>query len=105
LFSTGRGDERVAHARRAIAPVVTQLVGRAVEAGVVRRDMSTTDVPLISVMLITVIDFARDIDPELYKRYLAIVLDGLRPREDLEPLPVEALGVTAFQNAMARWKT
>jgi AcrR family transcriptional regulator len=102
IFSTGRGSERVAHARRAIAPVVTQLVHRAVEAGVVRSELSTTDVPIISIMLTTVVDFARDIDPELHKRYLAIVLDGLRPHDDLEPLPVDALSVPAFQEAMAK---
>jgi AcrR family transcriptional regulator len=105
LFSTGRGHDRVAHARRAIAPVITKLVHRAVEAGAVRSDMSTTDVPMISVMLTALIDFARDTDLDVYKRYLAIVLDGLRPRDDLEPLPVPALSIPAFQQAMARWKT
>ena len=30
-------------------------------------------------MLNTLVDFGRDVEPELYKRYLAIVLDGLAP--------------------------
>ena len=104
LFSAGRGRERVAHARRALAPVVTKLVRRAVAAGVVRSDLETSDVPLINFMLATIVDFSRDVEPELYQRYLAIVLDGLRPRDDEEPLPVDALKVTQFQDAMARWK-
>jgi AcrR family transcriptional regulator len=104
LFSATRGRERVAHARRALAPAVTRLVRRAVEAGVVRSDLATSDVPLVNFMLNTIVDFGRDVEPELYRRYLAIVLDGLRPRGDLEPLPVEALTVRAFQEAMARWK-
>ena len=104
LFSAGRGRERSNQARRAIAPVVTKLVARAKEAGVVRSDIDTSDVPLINFMLNTIVDFSRDIEPELYRRYLAIVLDGLRPRDDLEPLPVEPLHVTEFQDAMARWK-
>jgi len=104
LFSAGRGRERSNQARRAIAPVVTKLVARAKEAGVVRGDIDTSDVPLINFMLNTIVDFSRDIEPELYRRYLAIVLDGLRPRNDLEPLPVEPLRVTEFQDAMARWK-
>ena len=45
LFSSGRGRERSNHARRAIAPVVTKLVRRAKEAGVVRDDIDTSDVP------------------------------------------------------------
>lgn len=104
LFSSGRGRVRSNHARLAIAPVVTKLVRRAVEAGVVRSDFSTSDVPLINFMLNTIVDFGRDVEPDLYKRYLAIVLDGLRPRDDLEPLPVEALHVRAFQDALAQWK-
>jgi AcrR family transcriptional regulator len=104
LFSSGRGRVRSNHARRAIAPVVTKLVKRALEAGAVRSDFSTSDVPLINFMLNMVVDFGRDIEPDLYKRYLAIVLDGLRPRDDLDPLPVDALKVSDFQEALARWK-
>ena len=104
LFSSGRGRERSNQARLKIAPVVTKLVRRALEAGAVRADISTSDVPVINFMLNTVVDFGRDIEPDLYKRYLAIVLDGLRPRDDLEPLPVDALHVSDFQDALARWK-
>jgi AcrR family transcriptional regulator len=104
LFSSGRGRERSDHARQQIAPVVTKLVRRALEAGAVREDFAVSDVPLINFMLNTIVDFGRDVDPDLYRRYLAIVLDGLRPRDDLEPLPVEALKVRAFQDALARWK-
>jgi AcrR family transcriptional regulator len=104
LFSSGRGRERSNEARRQIAPVVTRLVQRALDAGVVRSDFSTSDVPLINFMLNTVVDFGRDVEPDLYKRYLAIVFDGLRPRDDLEPLPVDALKVNVFQDALARWK-
>jgi AcrR family transcriptional regulator len=103
IFSAGSGRERVVHARRAIAPVVARLVRRAVAAGVVRGDLGTTDVPLITFMLNTVVDFSRDVEPELYTRYLAIVFDGLRPRDDLQPLPVDALKVRSFQEALASW--
>ena len=104
LFSSGRGRERSNHARQQIAPVVTKLVRRAQEAGAVRHDIAVSDVPLINFMLNTVVDFGRDIEPDLYRRYLAIVLDGLRPRDDLEPLPVDALNVRTFQDALAKWK-
>jgi AcrR family transcriptional regulator len=104
LFSSGRGRERSTQARRQIAPVVNKLVQRAVDAGAVRSDFSTSDVPVLNFMLNTVIDFSRDADPGLYRRYLAIVLDGLRPRDDLEPLPEPALTIREFQDALARWK-
>jgi AcrR family transcriptional regulator len=104
LFSPGRGRERSNQARNRIAPVVTKLVRRALDAGVVRPDLETTDVAVINYMLNMVVDLGRDIEPDLYRRYLAIVLDGLRPREDLQPLPVTALKASQFQDALARWK-
>jgi AcrR family transcriptional regulator len=104
LFSPGRGRERSNQARNRIAPVVTKLVRRALDAGVVRPDLETTDVAVINYMLNMVVDLGRDIEPDLYKRYLAIVIDGLRPRDDLQPLPVAALKASQFQDALARWK-
>jgi AcrR family transcriptional regulator len=104
LFSPGRGRARSNEARSKIGPVVTKLVARAHEAGVVRSDMATTDVGVINFMLNMAVDLGREIEPDLYKRYLAIVLDGLRPRDDLEPLPVDALPVNKFQDALARWR-
>jgi AcrR family transcriptional regulator len=104
LFSPGRGRARSNEARRQIGPVVTQLVARAVEAGVARSDLAPTDVGVINYMLNMVVDLGRHVEPDLYKRYLAIVLDGLRPRDDLEPLPVDALPADEFQDALARWK-
>jgi hypothetical protein len=84
---------------------VTRLVGRAVDAGVVRSDLSTTDVPLINFMLNTVVDLGRDVEPELYRRYLAIVLDGIRARgEEEEPLPVAPLDVPGLVKAIGSWK-
>jgi AcrR family transcriptional regulator len=102
LWSSGHGREQVVHARSAIAPPVNKLVARAVEAGVVRADMATSDVPVINYMLNFLIDFSRDVEPELYKRYLAIVLDGLKPRDDLSHLPVDGLSIRAFQDIVAK---
>jgi AcrR family transcriptional regulator len=105
LFSGARGHEQVAHARQQIAPAVGRLVRRAVDAGVVRPDLSTTDVPVINFMLNTLVDLAREVEPELYRRYLAIVLDGLRPRRDAATeLPVDALDVERFAEALATWR-
>lgn len=105
LFSGGRGHEGVADARRGLAAIVTQVVQRAVDAGVVRRDFATTDVPLINLMLNTLVDFSRDLEPELYRRYLTIIFDGLRPqREGAEPLPVGPLDLPRFAEAIVNWR-
>ena len=66
--------------RRAIVVAMTALVKRAQEAGAVRADLSGTDVG----MLINAASATADIPfpglrDDLWKRYLRIILDGLRP--------------------------
>nr|WP_241004437.1 TetR/AcrR family transcriptional regulator [Conexibacter sp. SYSU D00693] len=104
LFSSSEEHARLAEVRARLAPIITALVERAVAAGVVRPDLQASDVPLLSIMLSTAGDFARDVEPELHRRYLQIVLDGLRPaREASTPLAVDALEIGEFQQAMSRW--
>ena len=44
-----------------------------------RADVDPYDAPLIHMMLGAVMDRTRDVEPELWRRYLGLVLDGLRP--------------------------
>ena len=45
--------------------------------------------------------FARQTSPEIWRRYLTLVLDGLRPeREGVTPLPVAALSPEEFELSM-----
>ncbi|MDO8211268.1 TetR/AcrR family transcriptional regulator [Conexibacter sp. CPCC 206217] len=105
LFDTAHGQHRVAHARDTMAPIVVELVDRARAAGRLRDDVEGRDTPLLQLMLGTVLDFSREIEPELWRRYLAIVLDGLRARRDgHSQLPVAALDEAQLDVAMADWK-
>jgi AcrR family transcriptional regulator len=74
------------HARSQIAPVVTELLGRAHRAGVIRPDVTERDLALVPIMIGAVIGSARHVDPDLWRRPLVIVLDGLRAT-DRELLP------------------
>jgi AcrR family transcriptional regulator len=106
LFSAGHGRDWAVAARRRLAPVVGQIVQRAVDAGAVRSDLATSDIPLLNFMLNVVVDLGRDVEPDLYKRYLTIVFDGLRPQRDAPtPSPVQALDLARFQAAMANRST
>ncbi len=80
-LSTGstHGLALATHARTQIAPVVRELVSRAHKAGVVRSDVVEQDLGLVPIMIGAIIHRARGVDPELWRRALAIVLDGLRP--------------------------
>ena len=56
-------------------------------------------------MVAQVIDIAGNESPELWRRYLTIVLDGLRPRRDAPtPLPVQALARGQLDSCMRDWR-
>ena len=100
MFAT-YGQDRVGEARSRLLPVVTQLVTRAQAAGVLRADLRPTDVPLIEVMLAAVADYARPARPEIWRRYLALIVDGLRPgRRGVTELPVAPLTPGEVENVM-----
>jgi AcrR family transcriptional regulator len=86
------GQDRVSRARARMQPVVTRVVERAQRDGKVRADLRPTDVPFIEFMLTAAADYAAQVQPGIWRRYLALILDGLRPsRADTTPLPARAL--------------
>ncbi len=91
MFAT-YGHDHVAYARQRNEPLVRRLLGRAQAAGQVRADLGPTDIPFIIFVLTEATVLARQASPDIWRRYLALVIDGMRPaREDLTPLPVPAL--------------
>ena len=59
---------------------------RAQAAGVVRDDVLVEDIPGLCAVAARLPRWRLDEDPEVWRRYLAIVLDGLRP-QGATPLP------------------
>jgi AcrR family transcriptional regulator len=100
MFATYDGG-KVGYARQRNAPLVTKLVERAQAAGQVRADLRPTDIPFILFVLAEAAQFARRESPEIWRRYLALVLDGMRPeRTGVSPLPVPALLPEEFEMAV-----
>ncbi len=92
LMFASYGRDMVEQARGRMLPVVSALVERAQDAGVLRADLSPTDIPVIEFMVGTAAEYALAVRPEIWRRYLALVLDGLRPdRAGATELPVPAL--------------
>jgi AcrR family transcriptional regulator len=86
------GKDRVSRARARMQPVVTRVVERAQQDGKLRADFRPTDVPVINFMLSTAAEYAEQAQPEIWRRYLALIMDGLRPcRAETTPLPEDAL--------------
>lgn len=78
ILGAAGGFERLARARARLYPVGALLIDRARAAGALRDDVEPQDLQLVQLMLSSVIDVSHDVAPELWRRYLAIVLHGLR---------------------------
>ena len=87
-------SDRADIARDQIAPLVTKIVERAKKAGALRSDFEPTDAVHIQIALSAIMDISRTVQPELYQRYLAMFLDGVRTVRSSDPLPIEALSVS-----------
>jgi AcrR family transcriptional regulator len=101
MNNTSLGNERVADARDRIAPLMQALVERAKEQGVVRPDFDQSDLIFIQAGLSAIMDRSREIEPDLYRRYLTFFLEGIRTaRAPFTALPVAALTATETHMAM-----
>jgi AcrR family transcriptional regulator len=91
MFATF-GNERVDQARASMGPLAANLIERAQRDGVVRADLQPSDLPLIEFMLTASTEYAWNVRPGVWRRYLGLTLDGLRPtRAAPTPLPEPAL--------------
>jgi AcrR family transcriptional regulator len=99
------GRERLRVFRARLRPLVAELMRRAREAGELREDAVAHDVLLVSLMTGAVGDFSACVEPQLWRRALAIQLDGLRARRDEPtPLPVGPLDDEQADRAMIAWR-
>jgi AcrR family transcriptional regulator len=78
LLSETTGPLAAEQARARLMPGLTKLVERARENGVVPAEMEPADLPTLQFVLSNVTEYAENIEPELWQRYLAILLDGLQ---------------------------
>ena len=104
MLGTGRGPQRQAQVRDRVGPVVDVLLARAKEQGMLRADIAGVDIPMIQLMVAAVTDHTGQ--PDLWRRYLRLLLDGMRARPDTDCLPGVAVGdgdlISAIGDATAR---
>ncbi|MEU4245015.1 helix-turn-helix domain-containing protein [Actinoplanes sp. NPDC026619] len=89
LREVGAVNDLLAGAREGLFAAIVALVTRAQEAGALRPDISGLDVILLMCAPNHVVSYVPDAPPELWRRYLGIIFDGLRP-EGARPLPQPA---------------
>ena len=100
MFAT-YGQDLVAVARQRNAPLVYRLVEQAQAAGQLRTDLKQTDIPFIVFILTEAAHLTQAANPDIWRRYLALVLDGMRPeRQGVTPLPVAAMLPEEMETSM-----
>jgi len=87
ISTSARGRARAQATRERVRPLLRQLVARAQAEGRLRPDFSAEDLPVVFRALGRVIEATGEGAPELWRRYLALVVDGLRAGA-ATPLPV-----------------
>ena len=92
IVGTPEAAQRLQQIRLRMFPLGAQLVQRAKDAGALRPDFQPADIPMTFLMLTAVLDAAREVEPELWRRYLEIFIQGLRA----DPAPPEPLATPAL---------
>lgn len=105
MLSKAFGHGHVAEVKARMVPLITQLVERAQASGQLRPDVVPTDLPLIHQMIGSVVEYTSLVEPHLWRRCLALILDGLRAEPGRSSdLPHPGLDQAEIDEAMCAWR-
>lgn len=102
LMAPGRSARFSEELGRRFVPSVDRIVGRAVQAGELRPDFTGQEVCLLGFMVGKVADITRALDPEAWRRYAQLLVDGTRPSAGTEPLAPAPLSFADIAAALGR---
>ena len=102
LAAPGRGARFAEELGRRFVPTVEHLISQAIDAGELRPDISGQEVCLLGFMVGKVADITRPADPEAWRRYAQLLVDGTRPSAGTRPLSPGPLSFTDIAGALGR---
>ena len=104
-YMLGRADSaelrRLAGGR--IQPLVAELVERARAAGRLRAGVGQGDIEIILAMVGGLMDASAHVDPDLWRRYLAMVLDGIQSGGRQDEIPGKPPEQPELGQILAGW--
>jgi AcrR family transcriptional regulator len=103
LLSSTYGEGCAAAARLRLNPTIETALRRAQEAGCLRPDVGRVDMVMVEFMVGGIAQYTKHV-PDAWRRYLQIVIDGLRARPDLAPIAAPALTDGEVDTAMTSWR-
>lgn len=80
-----------------LQPLLEELVSRAQHEGDLRLDLAATDFVALEIAVQSAAAFTSLVAPDAWRRYVAIVLDGMRTRTDGALLPLKPEAITHAQ--------
>jgi AcrR family transcriptional regulator len=98
IAARARGGKRAQAMRARMRPLIRRMIERAQEQGTLRGDFSPEDVAVIFWTSGRVIETTATIAPNYWRRYLSLLLDGLRA-DAAGPLPEPPLTPAQLQRA------
>ena len=104
-FMLGRADstELRRRSRERIQPLVAQLVERARAAGRLREGVGPGDIEIILAMVGGLLDVSLHVAPDLWRRYLAMVLDGIQRGSRRDEIPGKPPEQPDIERILAGW--
>jgi AcrR family transcriptional regulator len=104
MLSESYGHDRVAQMRDRIKPLLERMVERAQQQGGLRADLRAGDLPAILMMISVTVEFGGEARPDLWRRYLTLLLDGIcAHRDGPTALPESELEDEDMPEAMRAW--
>ena len=92
--------------RERIQEALYDIVERAQQDGDLRTDVAATDIGVLAIAAVGIVEFTGSVAPDVWRRFLAIILDGLRarPAGATSPLEQPALDDDQIDTCMTGWK-
>jgi AcrR family transcriptional regulator len=101
IATRAHGRARADAMRARMRPLLRRMIERAQEQGALRADFTAEDMPLVFWTGGRVIEATAAVAPEFWRRYLGLLLDGLRA-ESASPLPHPPLTRAQLNRVTAR---
>jgi AcrR family transcriptional regulator len=99
VLQSQAGEQRVGRGRERLTPLTDRLFERAKAAGMIRADVTVTDIGILIMAVAEIGDISRQVRPNLWRRYYDLLLDAIRT--DGTPLHPRPLTAREFDKVIA----
>lgn len=100
IVRAGKARPSIVRERDRLERQVSTIIGRARDAGVVRDGFDYRDLPMLTTMIGAVADATRAHDPDAWRRYAKVVIDGVLPPADPDGMLGDPLDRETIERAL-----